>query len=504
MSSYDFAPSPVMQFCDANGVPYASGHVHTYETGGTTPKTTYDKDESANTNPVVLDSAGRATIKLATDAQYRFVLENSAGTTIWTVDGIGANVQSIACVETIAALKAAAEGSAGDVKIVRYYSAEGDGGGGVFTWQAAETENDGGVCVKKTGETDAGAWVRLFNGDVNPRWWGAKGDGTTDDTAAMVLARTYANTHSVGIYLDSGTFNVATTAGTTTTGPVVTFGPKAIWKWSGYALAINPCIPVSDRNRHFNYTVGDDSPTFPTGCLIQRFWLDGSTAGWTTWTFNDIAADDVVVSDRLQTYKGSDVASANNMVLGDGNVFDITGTTTINGISNANWQEGSVVVLQFDGALTLTHNATVVDPYYKLAMLGSTSYTTTVGDVIAFVYCGSIWRQLNIPTGAQQFTHGASTASASSLTLPQAAFCQITGTTDIKYIAYAGWRSGQSIICYSATSYTIHNNEGSVPENYYKILTSSGSDINMAAASANIVMFIYDATNTCFHAAQLV
>lgn len=52
--------------------------------------------------------------------------------------------------------------------------------------------------------------------------------------------------------------------------------------------------------------------------------------------------------------KGSDVASANDITLGTGNYFDITGTTTINTIATKG--VGSVVRLHFDSALTLNDN----------------------------------------------------------------------------------------------------------------------------------------------------
>lgn len=66
-----------------------------------------------------------------------------------------------------------------------------------------------------------------------------------------------------------------------------------------------------------------------------------------------IAQDIAMSSSQILWAKGADVASGTSIALGtDGNVFDITGTTTIQTITAK--QAGSVVVLHFDGALTLT------------------------------------------------------------------------------------------------------------------------------------------------------
>jgi len=55
---------PQVQYIDANGEPMVGGKIYTYETDMSTPRATYT-DYSAtvpNTNPVILDSAGRAAI----------------------------------------------------------------------------------------------------------------------------------------------------------------------------------------------------------------------------------------------------------------------------------------------------------------------------------------------------------------------------------------------------------------------------------------------------------
>ncbi|WP_109046378.1 hypothetical protein [Acinetobacter baumannii] len=69
---YPLITNVTAQFVDDNGKPVAGGKVWTYESGTTTPKATYaDPDgTSVNTNPVILDEAGRANIYLE-DGAYR-------------------------------------------------------------------------------------------------------------------------------------------------------------------------------------------------------------------------------------------------------------------------------------------------------------------------------------------------------------------------------------------------------------------------------------------------
>jgi len=73
--------------------------------------------------------------------------------------------------------------------------------------------------------------------------------------------------------------------------------------------------------------------------------------------------------------KGADVASATTTTIWvtDGNLIHITGTTTITGFGTAA-QAGDERTIVFDGALTLTHNAT------SLILPGGANITTAAGD----------------------------------------------------------------------------------------------------------------------------
>jgi hypothetical protein len=81
-------PNAQIQFLDNSGNPLALGQLFSYEAGTLTPKDTYQTASgTANTNPVSLNSAGRANVWLGSGS-YKLILKNALGSTIWTVDNV--------------------------------------------------------------------------------------------------------------------------------------------------------------------------------------------------------------------------------------------------------------------------------------------------------------------------------------------------------------------------------------------------------------------------------
>jgi len=76
------------QFFDANGKPLAGGKVWTYDAGTTNPKATYTDATGlvANTNPVILDSAGMANIWMV--GNYKVTVTDSLDIPIYTIDNV--------------------------------------------------------------------------------------------------------------------------------------------------------------------------------------------------------------------------------------------------------------------------------------------------------------------------------------------------------------------------------------------------------------------------------
>ena len=84
------SPSPVQKFWTNDGTPLAGGLVYTYAAGTSTPIATYT-DYSAttpNTNPIVLNFRGEASIWIDANTAYKYLVTDSLGNTISTTDQI--------------------------------------------------------------------------------------------------------------------------------------------------------------------------------------------------------------------------------------------------------------------------------------------------------------------------------------------------------------------------------------------------------------------------------
>lgn len=95
------SPNPKFLGTDNNNEPVVGGKLFTYISGTTTKQTTYNSSVitagNANSNPVIMDSAGRATVFLDPTLAYKFVFAPSTDTDppvspYWTVDGISESV----------------------------------------------------------------------------------------------------------------------------------------------------------------------------------------------------------------------------------------------------------------------------------------------------------------------------------------------------------------------------------------------------------------------------
>lgn len=114
-------------------------------------------------------------------------------------------------VENYAALRALDPTTypAGYVANVGGYDSVNDGGGGAFVYvpSGTDADNDGTIL---TPSNNVGRWYRVYSGAVNVKWFGATGDGSTDDFQAIQNAITYLESTANGgaIFLPSGEYNI--------------------------------------------------------------------------------------------------------------------------------------------------------------------------------------------------------------------------------------------------------------------------------------------------------
>src|SRR5215472_11813946 len=88
------SPLPRLQFFDSSGRPLAGGCVFSYQAGSTTPLATMSNAAgTTNTNPVILDSSGRADIWLQAGTAYKLTVRTASpgclgGQILYTTDNV--------------------------------------------------------------------------------------------------------------------------------------------------------------------------------------------------------------------------------------------------------------------------------------------------------------------------------------------------------------------------------------------------------------------------------
>ena len=198
-------------FITGTNRPLAGGLLYTYLAGTTTNATTYSDDGGTpNTNPIVLNSDGECDLYLDDAVSYRFILKNAAGVTQFDKDRVASignrQVQSF---DNIASLRlTSGTTQANSAQTLGYYSA-GDGGANEFYWSSTSTATDnGGTIIKPTSVSGAGRWLAIDAYTINVRQFGAKGDGSTDDTTAIQAAINVS--YGKTLYVPAGSYYINT------------------------------------------------------------------------------------------------------------------------------------------------------------------------------------------------------------------------------------------------------------------------------------------------------
>lgn len=122
-----------------------------------------------------------------------------------TISGLTPSILAFTSAATIAALKAVSVPANGTVYEVAGYNTVNDGGGGLFVYIAADATTDNGGTVFAP-DVGSGRWNRLLDlaGPIDLRWFGATGNGSTDDTTRIQAAFTYGGSNVATMWVPAG------------------------------------------------------------------------------------------------------------------------------------------------------------------------------------------------------------------------------------------------------------------------------------------------------------
>lgn len=179
MAAGTLSPSPKQYFWNLlTGAPLAGGFVYTYVAGTTTPAATYLDSalSTVNTNPIIINGAGYATIYLRTGNTYKFIVTDSAGVAVYTQDGIEADPSGSSAVVdyTGSTSDSFSVGMAG-------YLSDGSGSKTAGNWYLADSANPYSSTLPLVGIA-----VTIASGTVTFR-----GQGTVSGLVALSAGSTY-------------------------------------------------------------------------------------------------------------------------------------------------------------------------------------------------------------------------------------------------------------------------------------------------------------------------
>lgn len=256
------------------------GTLEFFEAGGAVPKNVFSDSTGVTSigNVIALDAVGATQIWYGEGA-YKVLLKNAAGTTIDEADNVNDPVTTGEVVN-VAALRALLPGAVAYVYMGGYL-ANGDGGGGNIFWDPLSTTADnGGTVFTPDTSSGAGRWIRNFSGSVNVRWFGATGDGATDDRAAIqdTIDFVSTRTNSGGtVYIPVGIYDIKTTGLVVQNAGVVIAGESQ----GGQFNLTNPdgsTILYTGSGAAIQFTT-DATEGWAWGCSMRDMRFDGNDQG---------------------------------------------------------------------------------------------------------------------------------------------------------------------------------------------------------------------------------
>jgi len=179
---------------------------------------------------------------------------------------------------------------------------------------------------------------------------------------------------------------------------------------------------------------------------------------------------------------GGDIASASPLVIDtDGNYFDVTGTTSFAAMTV---EAGNFFMLQFDGALTITHGSGIELP-------GAANLTTAAGDrLICYATAANTVEVMNVATEAA--AGGGAWSVLSSGSFSASSGLEITGITKTTKIAITVTKDfdGSWLMMQTSSNGGSSFDSGSSNYDFHCMFTGAGSSTVSHQTGQNQTMML--------------
>lgn len=287
-------PNP--QFCDTNGDPLASGTVTFYTPGTLVLKNVYTTSalSVATDNPMSLNTAGRAASELFLSGDYRVILKDSTGATVWDRDPVS-QLMTAGELQSNSFINCVVGGTADVITLTPTPAITAYADGQVFEFVATGTNTTnvtanvsglGAKALTKDGSTALVAGDIVSGQAVRVRYDGTRLQLTSPNAHALKSA---ALTTSTGI--TQGLHTIPILAGSMIS-RVTNGAADGVTE-----LATND---VMLRSKDFDQTTSEgvqfDIPmpkSWNEGTVTAQFgWTAASGAGTVTWTIAGVAFSD--------------------------------------------------------------------------------------------------------------------------------------------------------------------------------------------------------------------
>jgi len=241
---------------------------------------------------------------------------------------------------------------------------------GLFVWDGSNlsanvtADTCQGIFVAAASDATgaSGAWVRKFSGAVNVRWFGATGDGSTDDsaafTAALAALKSFAENQSTSgfykgspkLFIPAGHYFLGTTPIDVNHTVIIEgegsgrFGPGAggcsRLRWAAESSGIR----VQFASTSAELTVDSTTHDGAGGVVLKQLMLDGGHAG-TEGEFHGLVCRSVVTAEDIyiRNFPGDGIRGWAGNVIGHGSVSGNVSVSCFKSVRIENCRVGSDV-----------------------------------------------------------------------------------------------------------------------------------------------------------------